>query len=480
MFFLPLLLSLFSSPAPAIEIRSKLNPPRCLAVWGDVHQLGNQPFVASCDGELEEDFALSPTALDPDTFKIKATSSGHCLGFRILKEGEAIEEETCSDLRSQEFRFERRSDQSYRLHVLESPDLCLEPTPLAKLGAAHLVMEPCKPATESSEQEFKIDDFNSPAQNLGDLRQIDSGTRISQSGCGYVNLKNDFPRVRNQGKTSWCFAAAAADLLGYRLKKEFSFFDIGRLYQRESEGRSTHYSKTDVGNLGHALKYAMKYGVCRESDLHSEGFHLGFHLAEGPRKSDLKEMLLYLEGHREVLEKSDIESPEFQNAYEVIHSNFPKTSAQRLKTAASSSPARDADVNFVDALIADQCRAETIPEIPVETFENFTTQDPLDLIDRQLNVKNPVAIVLTAAYFADAINADGEGDSNSDNQETNHAVVVMGRGFNPQTGDCDYLIRNSWGLTHYNFDNPIQSSGGYLWIPERTLTKAVDEVTWLK
>ena len=57
-----------------------------------------------------------------------------------------------------------------------------------------------------------------------------------------------------------------------------------------------------------------------------------------------------------------------------------------------------------------------------------------------------------------------------------HASVVAGREFNPKTGECEYLIKNSWGRGA-KYDSSLRAEEGYVWMPKSYLSEGLQSVT---
>ncbi|MBC7715127.1 MAG: hypothetical protein H7177_17410 [Rhizobacter sp.] len=59
-----------------------------------------------------------------------------------------------------------------------------------------------------------------------------------------------------------------------------------------------------------------------------------------------------------------------------------------------------------------------------------------------------------------------------------HASTVIGRRQNPNTNQCEYLIKNSWG-NECPKKSKIECINGNLWVPEGLLKKSLSEVSFM-
>ena len=109
--------------------------------------------------------------------------------------------------------------------------------------------------------------------------------------------------------------------------------------------------------------------------------------------------------------------------------------------------------------------------------EAVSTRGPNDLAqiaDNQLNRKNPVEILYNSDLLSQEVKNPGT-------VAASHSSVLVGRKYDPQSGECRDLLRNSWGgceLTNYNSD--YQCDDGNLWVPGSVLFSSVVETTYIQ
>ncbi|MBC7714327.1 MAG: hypothetical protein H7177_13365, partial [Rhizobacter sp.] len=61
-----------------------------------------------------------------------------------------------------------------------------------------------------------------------------------------------------------------------------------------------------------------------------------------------------------------------------------------------------------------------------------------------------------------------------------HESTLIGRKFNPESGQCEYLIKNSWGGGDCQQTSSIKCEDGNFWVPRTALKNNIDSATWLK
>jgi hypothetical protein len=61
-----------------------------------------------------------------------------------------------------------------------------------------------------------------------------------------------------------------------------------------------------------------------------------------------------------------------------------------------------------------------------------------------------------------------------------HTSIVLGQRFDSSSGECQYLIKNSYGENCTNYDPKWECQGGYLWVGERALREGAVSFVFLK
>lgn len=92
-------------------------------------------------------------------------------------------------------------------------------------------------------------------------------------------------------------------------------------------------------------------------------------------------------------------------------------------------------------------------------------------IDQQLDRDNVVAISYLGRYLR---------DPNYRGPVVGHSSLVVGREFNEKTGECEYLIRNSWGSSCQYYSKSYRCENGHVWLPGSVLAKGLGYVHYLE
>ncbi|AFY00795.1 C1 family peptidase [Bdellovibrio bacteriovorus] len=291
-----------------------------------------------------------------------------------------------------------------------------------------------------------------------------------ENTCQAVDLRNDtLGPVRDQDGIGWCYAFAAADLLTYRLGKKVSAVDLALNYndkwdnnllkqvgwaEHEFEGAASRNSQEVT-----IEKTAQKGGACLEENLRSED--------NGP--ASLMENLIQLDKlKRDTAELTPIRCPSAQKIFPTINTK------ELMDIAKESSRA-----SFIASLSNKACEPRiSLKGIEVERKGSHLLGDALKndksemfaALDEQLNRKNIVAISYYASILYNA-NAPVTGG---------HASSIVGRKYNRKSGECEYLIRNSWGRGCNSYDTRYKCEEGNIWIPKSIVSKGLRNVSYIK
>jgi hypothetical protein len=61
-----------------------------------------------------------------------------------------------------------------------------------------------------------------------------------------------------------------------------------------------------------------------------------------------------------------------------------------------------------------------------------------------------------------------------------HTSLIVGKRWNQEKNSCEFLVRNSYGLSCDGYDPSLSCDKGSIWMPEKTLKKAYLIMTWLR
>jgi hypothetical protein len=95
----------------------------------------------------------------------------------------------------------------------------------------------------------------------------------------------------------------------------------------------------------------------------------------------------------------------------------------------------------------------------------------MELMNQQLDSNNIVGISYLLSFLK---------NSHDYYKLSGHASTVVGRNYNEKTGDCEYLIRNSWGPGCASYDALFACHDGHILVPEFALQRGLNGVGYLK
>lgn len=289
--------------------------------------------------------------------------------------------------------------------------------------------------------------------------------------CQPVDLRKHFGPPRNQDSIGWCYAFVAADLVSFKSGFRVSAMDMAVNYYPERASSTERFllkkgeTHQDVmgGIPAKAIEQLRGKGFCREKDSPSEFY--------GNR--DLK-------GFVDLLEKASDKSK--------VDYLYTKVTASSLDTDCDQKPhttqkemyqiiQKSYPSNVVYNYNEQRCKnrvAVSLPKVERITdkakFANPShdkRKEIVDFIDNKLNKNLPSAIAYEAEDLLDIRPAQGA-----------HASIIVGRRLNPQTGQCEYLLRNSWGKACVYMEKyQCNSADGSVWIPREDLHNTTYEAT---
>lgn len=286
-----------------------------------------------------------------------------------------------------------------------------------------------------------------------------SFTRLAYSACSSVDLREDarMPKIRMQGDVSWCYAAVAADLLSFKIGKTISYLDLALM---SNPGKKALETKAG-GSIDDVLDYAKKSGYCLEEEFpENQG---KFHVARVNEEFKKIENL-YFSRDRSC------------NGFDKTSEAFPhETLDGYLKILKKAK----APVQLVQGLESSNC-PKRIPTPPHLTWVKNTRKTSgakiLEIVDTQLSQKNPVGI----GYRNHLRNLSQVG-----NPGDYHESSLVGRARNPETHQCEYLLRNQGGSFCINgdgsnfYDSRLKCEDGYIWVPRAVLEKDLNDYSYI-
>lgn len=293
-----------------------------------------------------------------------------------------------------------------------------------------------------------------------------------------VDLIREMPPIKDQDSIGWCYGFTTADLVSHYLYKTkgrnvkgnttpyadyrmklFSVSPMGVASMYNDTYKSAHgdalknqslmelqRNKMKVvaegGSLPKALAVVKEKGFCFERDVSSEDF------------SFVADYRCALKSRCNISEILNIiyDSPKAQigcNDLNTLQKVFPTLKLQNIKSILVKSAKQDALSNLVNA----SCKKQFTNLFPVDQprFTSKTIQmgkpatELIKHLDQSLDRGTPVGIM----YYADFL-------LGKTGRNFAHASSIVGKAFNPETCEVEYILRNSWGrgCGFYRKENP--------------------------
>lgn len=268
--------------------------------------------------------------------------------------------------------------------------------------------------------------------------------------------------VLNQGKTDLCYAFVAKQMIEYYLLShgklpgdipDFSVLQIAA----NSKIAEENSDKLSIGFAHNSINGSVRNGLCKNASTE---------LKIDP--ADLTEFIEFIERDRDVQQK--IESLRCEN----------KTSLPYYELLSQISPLLNSKYAFLRmyAGCKDRLYLKEIPEATWVYHQQKTlserTRKITSTIQKQLNQPNPqpvsVAFCWNTLYNKNTsgiINATSY--SKAECVHDLHVALVIGQ--KEVNGKCQFLIRNSKGISCEGYDWPCEKETGQIWVDSEVLTR---------
>jgi len=274
------------------------------------------------------------------------------------------------------------------------------------------------------------------------------------------DMSDKFGPVRDQGNLGWCFAFSAADLLSHRFGKRISAADVASTYyDGGADDFLTNFfgqrpSANSGGFAAEAMQKAIKRGLCLEDRFRSE--------VNG--RAGLARALSRIERMRNRLLMD-------RNCIDALKV-FPQMQAQDVIDIAAASARADVIDNLSNKNCAPRIAATNISTVSVRATSSQDKENLFEHINNQLTALKPIEI----SYNANILYSPDFHDS----KLAFHSSVLVGRRFNPNSRQCEYLIRNSYGPGCEQYHDWLKCKRGNVWVPAANLAKGLRNVSYLK
>lgn len=310
---------------------------------------------------------------------------------------------------------------------------------------------------------------------------------LAIESCSTVDVRDSRPKLkaflsapRDQDSMGWCYAYATAELLSIKTEKPISALDVTIVNNLAyNTGISDFFNQDKITKSGSsitaAIKAAMKYGVCLETDMpsNSNAFsdYANSTAALAENMQTLRTQILDQDMSLQQFSSSNLCHETMKNTIKFfptisaanIYEILKKSSWEHINTSLYKMEQKTCGNKKV-RLPSDM----KIIKVKSDLFDN--NDKMFSAIDEQLNHNN----ALVVSYDDSIITRGGDGGS--------HANVILGRKI--KDGQCMYLLKNSWGPGCAYYNKKIQkncnSSEGSFWIDKETLGKTIDGVTYIK
>lgn len=327
-----------------------------------------------------------------------------------------------------------------------------------------------------------------------------------QSGCGAVDLRSEMPPVRDQQGTGWCYGYAAADLLSHELGENISAVDIAVGYQAMSAasevgrafmadvrdyftedtlmermrdgiwgrderilGRTADAyrgaiapSTRNGGYTSRAIMARQNMGYCRESELPSDNY------GSTRLEQAITDLIALRDQVREQNSRTNASELAIQTCQEMgerIGELFPNLLISDVERVLQNPYFNDIYYSFVQHSCKNRISGQGIRahETPTHLFQDRGA----GVIDAHLSEGKIIGI----NYRIDMLQAGREG---------NHASTVVGRRWNADRNQCEYLVRNSWGTgCNYGYRNETSCENGNIWVNKALLTEQTYSLSYI-
>lgn len=299
------------------------------------------------------------------------------------------------------------------------------------------------------------------------LNPLLTWSNAPQDTCDPVDLRKKYSFLNfasSQGnKNQSCYAYAAADLVSFKLGRPISAIDLQNTFEQSWPGKTLLLLTHERGLPQWAIEEGMKKGFCSDEKVRSSnGVRVSF---KSKIISDFKKTLLDLKQLQSKL--SELPSDHrYEYAYcqaskiEGLSYFFPK---MNLNEVANILIETESD-EIKNRLIEYSCEKNRIQgNFEVMSSWGFGSRflkKVSQVTDDQLDQGNAIVLGFRGSLLKNIYTSEGE-----------HAAMIMGRRWDSERNQCEYLIKNTWGTDckkprlYDPFFLMGRCENGNLWIP---------------
>jgi C1A family cysteine protease len=267
--------------------------------------------------------------------------------------------------------------------------------------------------------------------------------------------------VRDQDSIGWCYAFSAADLLSYKLGKKISAADmamnyndnwINNIFKKLGSGEQDFEGGWMASSIEATKR---KGGACKEEDLRSEDN--GY--------SDIMTTLVDID---KIKRDNSVENKKIYS--DALKAMFPNLKPEEYLDIIDKAARADLLNMLSDRACSPRINIEKFKVVSELAYLESGKNKLFNQIDEQLDKENIVSIGYNSTILMD-----------TESEETGmHASLVVGRRLNKENGECEYLVRNSWGRGCSSYDKKLTWEEGNIWVPKSLLVKDILNVTYIE
>lgn len=271
------------------------------------------------------------------------------------------------------------------------------------------------------------------------------------------DFSSELPPVRDQSINGWCYAYAAADLISQKLKQDISPIDLAFGYieegtKKDPSLKSKPYFERIGGHVDKAIRSREKIGYCSAKDMD---------FGEVNRFATL-----YTLNHLGEVAAND-ENALCEN-YQLISQLYKSLNFADFKKILETSLKDNLEEDIRNA----NCNKRVISSSSLDIVATEYGLSSLQEEELRPKVTEGILKSLTEGRIVgislDILALLVPGQKRSDAQ---HAMVVIGNEMNLETGQCEFIVRNSWGELCSPFLEHVRCEKGIIRIPQEYLEK---------
>lgn len=328
----------------------------------------------------------------------------------------------------------------------------------------------------------------------------------SSKECTTIDFTHRFGPLRHQGNTAYCFAFAAADLLGaesgIQPPDQISALDIVSSYissskeELDSLRQNINFENVPLNNSrtldadaiktgaplvsragGYddiAMAKALKEGkACLETELPSQSLkypEIKARAALDPIQYFLEDQVLQRSGHKHISDlRQNIEERQNPANCTNLVSTIAIIQTELLPAI------NDWAAAHLRQSIVESCRQPVhLKNVQIHRAYFIEADDKrrsLKTMNRILESGHPFILGHHSTLL--------EGGHPKRSEILNHSSVVTGRRWNSKTNRCEVQIRNSYGKQCFNVSSEIECHKGYTWVSQEAIANSDHRMIYL-